>query len=392
MGKLFQLCVYEPCDYFELLPVVHVRPVFDLTLGVKTLLDRICSYYPEVPVSLFCRDSLQSLMSEVHPHKRINQLDRFLPTVFLAGGLVLDISIFTQLGVDHLETDTIFSLNGQIVGAYLCSSVSKLEFEALLRTGFQGLPVVTLTQGLYVSKLWDLVALNLRVLNSDLDGSGVYREANVKVEEFVFFNTEKGPIYLSEGVFVEAGSRLEGPLFVGPYTQILGGKIKTSTIGAYCKVSGEVSESVISSYSNKAHAGFLGNSYIGEWVNLGAGTTTSNLKNTYGEISLIIRGESVKTGLQFLGSIFADYVKTGIGTLLNAGTVIGLGSSIWGSVLHDKDIPDFSWGESGVYGEIRGEKMLEIAQKMMARRNQILSPAKQLVIENLYVKKDESHG
>ena len=146
------------------------------------------------------------------------------------------------------------------------------------------------------------------------------------VEPGVVFDTRHGAVVLETGVEVRSGSRLEGPLYAGERTRILGGHLRASVFGPYCSVKGEISTSVFLGYSNKSHDGFVGHSVVGRWVNLGAGTTTSNLKNTYGEVTLEIEGRRYPTGRQFLGSLIGDHAKTAIGTLLSTGTVIGTGA------------------------------------------------------------------
>jgi hypothetical protein len=135
-----------------------------------------------------------------------------------------------------------------------------------------------------------------------------------------------------------------------------------------------MSNSIVLGYSNKGHEGFVGHSYLGRWVNLGAGTTTSNLKNTYGPISLWTPAGIRETGLQFLGTMFGDHAKTGIGTLLTTGTVLGAGANVFGSHMPPKTVPPFAWGEGEPYGTHRLDKFLATAKVMMERRQMALSP------------------
>ena len=169
------------------------------------------------------------------------------------------------------------------------------------------------------------------------------------VEPGTVFDTRGGPIVLEAGVQVASGARLTGPLWAGVNTQLLGGPIKGSAIGPHCRVRGELASCVFLGYANKAHDGFVGHSVIGRWANLGAGTITSNLKNTYGPVRLDVGGTPLESGLQFLGSLIGDHAKTAIGTLLATGTVIGVGANVFDAVRPPKYVAPFAWG-TGVTG------------------------------------------
>jgi UDP-N-acetylglucosamine diphosphorylase/glucosamine-1-phosphate N-acetyltransferase len=162
---------------------------------------------------------------------------------------------------------------------------------------------------------------------------------------------------------------IQGPAFIGPHSRIVTGRIREfTTIGPYCRVGGEVECCIFQGYSNKYHDGFTGHSYFGEWVNIGALTTTSDLKNTYGTIRVDLAGEQLDTGLTKLGSIVGDHVKLGIGVLLNSGTTIGTGCNLFGGGMLPKVIPCFIWGGNGEYQEYDFERMLGTAQIAMSRR------------------------
>jgi UDP-N-acetylglucosamine diphosphorylase/glucosamine-1-phosphate N-acetyltransferase len=187
-----------------------------------------------------------------------------------------------------------------------------------------------------------------------------------QVEPGTVFDVRNGPAVLEQHAYVMAGSRLEGPVYVGPGTQVLGGAIRVSAIGPRCKVRGEVAEAVFLGYANKAHEGFVGHSVIGRWVNLGAGTTTSDLKNTYGPVRLDLGVGKAETGLQFLGSLIADHAKTAIGTQLNTGTVVGVGANIFGAPRPPKYVPAFAWGDTGE--RMTRDAFLKIVERVMPRR------------------------
>ncbi len=192
------------------------------------------------------------------------------------------------------------------------------------------------------------------------------------VEPGVVFDVRQGAVVLEAGSEVRHGTRLEGPVYVGPGTRIMGGAIRGSSFGPHCRVHGEVSATIFLGYGNKSHDGFVGHSVIGQWVNLGAGTTTSNLKNTYGAVRLDVGGCRIETGRINLGTLFGDHVKTAIGTMLATGTVVAAGANVFGAATTPKYVPPFAWG-SGGEERMTEEGFLLVAERVLARRNVILS-------------------
>lgn len=185
------------------------------------------------------------------------------------------------------------------------------------------------------------------------------------IEPGVVFDVRPGPIVVEPGAEVLSGTRIEGPCYVAAGARLLGGLVRGSVLGPRVVVRGEVSTSVFLGYANKAHEGFVGHSYLGHWVNLGAGTTTSNLKNTYGSVRLAVAGTAIETGRQFLGSLFGDHAKTAIGTMLPTGTVIGAGANVFGPGL-GKYVTPFAWGMNGAL--VTEEGFLQVAGRVMPRR------------------------
>ena len=167
---------------------------------------------------------------------------------------------------------------------------------------------------------------------------------------------------------MRSGARLEGPLWVGANTRLVGGPIRNSAIGPWCVVRGEMSTTTMLGYANKSHEGFVGHSVLGRWVNLGAGTITSNLKSTYGLVRLTVDGVGLETGQRFLGSLIADHAKTAIGTLLATGSVIGAGASVFDAVRAPKYIAPFAWGGSAP-DRMTLPKFLAIVERVLPRRN-----------------------
>jgi UDP-N-acetylglucosamine diphosphorylase/glucosamine-1-phosphate N-acetyltransferase len=198
-------------------------------------------------------------------------------------------------------------------------------------------------EGRMISYPWDLIEHNAVTLAQDVPGPGVecewtwgpdsvavvgprerlYVHATAAIEPQVVVDTRPGPVIIDREADVQSFSRIEGPTYVGPQSQIVGAKIRASSIGPACRIGGEVEASIVHGYSNKYHDGFLGHSYVGEWVNLGAGTQTSDLRNDYGPVSVTVAGRAVETGLTKVGTFFGDHTKSGLGTLLNTGSVVG---------------------------------------------------------------------
>jgi UDP-N-acetylglucosamine diphosphorylase/glucosamine-1-phosphate N-acetyltransferase len=193
------------------------------------------------------------------------------------------------------------------------------------------------------------------------------------VEPHVVFDATAGPIYVAAGAHIRAFTRLVGPCYVATGATILGGDVSACSIGPVSKVRGEISTSIVLGYSNKGHDGFVGHSYLGRWVNLGAGTITSNLKNTYGSVALWTPAGVRETGLQYLGTLFGDHAKTGIGTPLTTGCVMGAGANVFGAVMPPKTVPPFAWGNSAPYDVHDLGKFVETAERMMKRRDVAMS-------------------
>ena len=184
------------------------------------------------------------------------------------------------------------------------------------------------------------------------------------VEPMVVFDVRKGPIVLEPGSIAKAGTRLEGPLYVGQHSWLLGGTIRSSSIGPHCRVHGELTASVFIGYANKAHDGFVGHSVLGHWANLGAGTITSNLKNTYGQIRLELPNGRWETGRSFLGSLIGDHAKAGIGTLLSTGSVVCAGANVLAGAL-PRFVEPFLWDQTQ---RLTLDGFLAIARRVMPRR------------------------
>ena len=233
------------------------------------------------------------------------------------------------------------------------------------------------------SYLWDLIKSLKEDLEKDLNilGAGIKGkihpsavilnegsilvEAGAEVDPCAVLDARYGPIYIGKNTIVRPHSYLRGPLSIGPE----------------CRIGGEVTHSIFHGYSNKAHYGFIGHSYIGKWVNLGAGTTNSNLKNNYGAVKVWVNGKEIDSGEQFLGCFVGDYAKLGIGTLINTGAVIGFGANVLGGKVTPKYIPNFSWNEKERY---RLEDFLKTTKIVMGRRGIELEPSLTEKLKTIY--------
>jgi UDP-N-acetylglucosamine diphosphorylase/glucosamine-1-phosphate N-acetyltransferase len=247
--------------------------------------------------------------------------------------------------------------------------------------------------GWFMHAVWDYVGQLAPMLVADIPALGagmsqalpdgvlrvgahpVYLEEGAVVEPMTCLDTTDGPILLRAGSHVLAFTRLVGPLYVGLDSILMGDRIAASSIGDVCKVHGELSNTIFLGYANKGHDGFVGHSMLGRWVNLGAGTITSNLKNTYGTVQCWTPGGIRETGLQFLGTLFGDHAKTGIGLRLTTGSVLGAAANVYGTAMPPKAVDPFAWGEAGGFVVFRSDKFLEVAERMMARRRVPLTEA-----------------
>jgi UDP-N-acetylglucosamine diphosphorylase / glucose-1-phosphate thymidylyltransferase / UDP-N-acetylgalactosamine diphosphorylase / glucosamine-1-phosphate N-acetyltransferase / galactosamine-1-phosphate N-acetyltransferase len=257
--------------------------------------------------------------------------------------------------------------------------------------------------GLVLRGSYDLVTALERFLAQDCadfrtapatgvpDGSIVLGDAadlvvrGAAVEPGVVFDLRQGAVVLEPGVEVRHGTRLEGPVYVGARTKVLGGFIRASVFGPECRVHGEVAASVFLGYANKSHDGFIGHSVVGHWVNLGALTTTSNLKNTYGPVRLELPGERIETGRRNLGTLFGDHAKTAIGTMLATGTVVSAGANLFGPPTPPRYVPPFAWGSAG--GErLTPDGFLRIAERVMARRDVALTAERRRSLERTFLR------
>lgn len=305
-----------------------------------------------------------------------------------AGSVVANARCVVSLGAIPRDVET-WTCGGRVAAVRLARAVRVRELDAgrvvlddLAGAGGEVQDVA----GRWMDDVWDFIRDLGAQLTEDIAAVGpnletvrpehavvvgphaLYVEAGANVEPQVCFDLSAGPVLVLRGATVQAFTRLVGPCAVGEGSTVVGDRIANCAIGDLCKVRGEVSSTIVLGHANKGHEGFVGHSYLGRWVNLGAGTTTSNLKNTYGTVSLWTPGGTRDTGLQFLGTLFGDHVKTGIGLRLTTGTVLGAGANVFDR-MPPKFVAPFAWGGDMPYGRFELDKFLAVAERMMARRH-----------------------
>lgn len=343
--------VFEDAQVEQLYPITLGRPAFAITCGGARLIDGLQRWGG--PVSASVRPYLRDLVAADFPALRACHNGR----VEKAAGMVLavnaalvpSISVFERLdGMIRCGRPGIVRYKDRIAAALLPSgqhSIADLaadRFGAALRNLPDALPCEELPLLEYP---WDVIRHHLKIFNENLEErlrrgtyteirDGVFVAEGVELGDYLAVDVKNGPIVIEAGAKVGPHAFLRGPLLLGPNSKILEhASIKDFTcLGNTAKAGGEVEATIIESYSNKQHHGFLGHSYVGSWVNLGAGTSNSDLKNTYGEVNLEFRGAKYSTGMQFLGCFLGDYVKSAINTSIFTGKIVGPGSMLYGFV------------------------------------------------------------
>ena len=309
-----------------------------------------------------------------------------------AGSMVVNSRCAIGLGVLPRDADA-WSCGGRLVAVRLRQEADP---EAVLRDGgslesLVGGQKPVEVDGKWIDRIWDLVRLLPELLAADLPqlidpaelessadltalGSHqVFVERGAIIEPYVVFDAQAGPILVKRDATIQSFTRLVGPCFIGEGSIVNGGRIAGSAIGERSRVHGEVSTSVFTGHTNKAHEGFIGHSVLGRWVNLGAGTVNSNLKNNYSGVGLWTPGGVVeRTGMQFLGAFLGDHAKTAIGTRLTTGAVVGTGANVYGAGITSRYVPPFAWGLDGT--EVWDlTAFLETAERAMKRREVVLT-------------------
>jgi len=398
------ICLFEDQFSANLLPLVHCRPVYELKTGAFTLWERIINHYPKTKFSLHCRPQLTNVLKAKYGDLSINKLkqDDYL---FINGRVVADQKFAQKVKIKG--PDCCWRKGRQLIAARVSrEKAKKLDLKDNLAKQLSKLPCKKIAVET-VLNLWDLIRFQEKLLEKDIEKmikgkrlASHYREGvfavnpkkifidrNCQIQPGAVLDASQGPIYIEEGVSIGANSVLTGPVYLGYETiiQPLSRINRHTYIGPVCKIGGEVSESIIQSFSNKQHAGHLGHAYLGSWCNLGAGTDNSDLKNNYSSIKVWTNQKLVDSKIIFLGLFMGDHSKTGIGTKINTGTVIGFSANVFGSSLSPKAIPSFAWADlDGRSTEYDLAKAQKTAKKAMERRGEKLTAAWQKLFQQIY--------
>ena len=392
-----RLVIYEDGTYEQFYPLTYLRAIFELRCGATSLAEKIHRVAPEADVAYFAREALTDVLRE--------RLDGPVndPAALAGDDLLLVNGRWLLLDPSLLSTDgpeVMLGTDGTVVAARIKQSTAdraKASTPAELLERVKATLFLQKTDATLMSYFWELVHHNAEAIVSDFKYAGkagivgtfsdhatvwgekdqVYVAPTAEVQPFVCIDTQGGPVTIDEGAVINPQTRIEGPCYIGPDSMIVGGKIREGcSIGPVCRVGGEVEESIVHGYSNKYHDGFLGHAYVCEWVNLGAMTTNSDLKNDYGTVECYLKGELVDTDDTKVGSFIGDHTKTSIGTILNTGTVVGVMCNVMASGgVTPKFIPSFSmFLDSKIY-KIPFKKTLETARTAMGRRKRELTEA-----------------
>jgi len=388
-----QICIFEDINYQNFEPLIYSRPVYDLLCGIDSLKEKIVRHYPKAKVSLHCRPYLAEIVQHQNPNCLVNKIDED-ECLFINGRIIAPENLAEILPLIPSE-DKIFVDDETVVAAYL-SGENLQHKTAHIKdlfsvADFSDLPGKILNIKL-ADYLWDLIYHNGKQIAEDfqcliksakenfvnkidslvhiVNKQNVFVGKNVTIKPGVVLDASNGPIIISDDAFIFPNAVIEGPCFIGRETKIKSGAAiyENTTIGNVCKVGGEVEQSIFMDYSNKQHSGFIGHSYIGSWVNLGADTNNSDLKNNYSRIKINLSNKEVDTGCQFLGLLIGDHSKSAINTMFNTGTVVGFSCNIFASGFPEKYVPSFTWGGDSSSKSYEIKKTIETAKIVMGRR------------------------
>ncbi len=372
----------------QLLPFTHTRPVADIRLGISTLREK-WEYFLNQKTSTLTRDYLAEKFPLRKEENNILINASVLPDGKLAeqiihlneGEALVSDEVMVALFAHKDDIAGMESKDHKVIAANRKIRRLQQVYEIysmnndILREDFSRITAGRKSQPLSKTNF------------AQGDAENIFLEEGAKVE-FAFLNATDGPIYIGKEAVVMEGAKIRGPFALCAHStvkmdaKIYGG----TTIGPYCKVGGEISNSVIFSYSNKGHDGFLGNSVLGEWCNLGADTNVSNLKNTYESVKLwsCVSEHFENTGEQFCGLIMGDHSKTGINTMFNTGTVVGVYANIFGDGYQRNYIPSFSWGGKQGLTHYNLQKAFKVAQAVFARRDKVFDDKEKAILTHVY--------
>ena len=400
--------IFEDKGYEDLQPLTYLRPTFDLRCGMYLMREKVQKLLIGLNMDFFVRKELEDFVTEKNPDTVINKTadEDYL---FVNGR-----AIFTKNTLDRMADSSqtlLFKREGEVVAAFVHAvDLNKLDKNSDGTLDFDGIaewrPADKEIKILKYS--WDFVHENADEIAADFSlathgvnsvskeingvhlmaAENTWIAASAQIDPGVVIDARNGPVYIDEDAHIFPQATIIGPAYIGRNTLVnIGAKIYEGTsLGEFCKVGGEVKESIIHSYSNKKHDGFLGRAYLGQWVNLGADTNNSDLKNNYGSVRVYVNGKEVDSGSSFVGLTMGDHSKSGINTMFNTGTVVGIMCNIFGSGFPPKWIPGFSWGGSAGLTEHDVERGLAVAKKVMDRRKVTLGPAEEKLIRKIFKK------
>lgn len=387
------LVIFDDVQSEHLLPLTYTRPTCELRVGMLGIkekwdidLDTSASY-----------QNYRPYLSNRYPSVSTGE-----DTLYVNGACLPD--EFTLKQARKLRIGHFISQSGRVI---MCKthihplptnpdSLRALGLSEIIET--DSFRLISYPEDLFVRNaeeiVWDLNRKSKSQRFVDASSSnrliapqGIYIEEGAQVEH-AYLNAQDGPIYLSSGSLVMEGALIRGPFYLGPHSEVkMGAKIYGATsIGPHCKVGGEINNSILFSHSNKGHEGFMGQAVIGQWCNWGADTNNSNLKNNYETVKLWDEhlGRFRQTGLQFAGLVMGDHAKTGINTMLNTGTVIGVGANVFGAGYPRNFLPSFSWGGAHGLETFRFDKFSQTASRVMERRKLAFDETEELIMRAVF--------
>ncbi|MDG1045907.1 MAG: GlmU family protein [Bacteroidia bacterium] len=382
------IILFDDDKRVNLLPLTFTRPCGELRVGILTIAEKWSKYVSE-KISHITQDYLANKYDVCYQNENVYINGRVLPSSDLIDQ------------IKALPNEESLTQNEIIIALKTSKHIN--NFKELVQYS-SSKPNKKISCSM-INHTHDIFTENSSEIKSDYDrltegrksqqlsstntiiGKDIFVEDGVRAEAVVF-NTENGPIYLGKNSTVMEGSIIRGPFGLGENATIkMGAKIYGDTsVGPQCKVGGEVSNSVFYKNTNKGHDGFIGNSVIGEWCNLGADTNSSNLKNNYASVKLwdYSKQQFLDTGLQFCGLIMGDHSKCGINTMFNTGTVVGVSANIFGGNFPRNFIPSFTWGGSSGFATYQTNKAFQTAKKVMERRNEELTEEEQEILTSIF--------
>ncbi|PIW69999.1 MAG: hypothetical protein COW08_04130 [Ignavibacteriales bacterium CG12_big_fil_rev_8_21_14_0_65_30_8] len=412
-----QICIFEDEKTEQFNPLTYSRPVYELVCGVSTLREKISRAFPKAKVSLHCRSYLEETLKNQNPKNDINKISD-KECLFINGRILFNEQIAEQL--KKIKDDKVFLSGKDIVAVKLLdqklSSIKNKLPNLFSKNSFGKIPSQQIDATL-TEYIWDLIKQNPEELVNDtkyfsskvkrskikikaagvqwVNRKNIFIKNGVKLKPGVVLDATNGPIFIDKNAIIHPNVVIEGPVYIGENTIVKSGATLYAnvSIGKNCKVGGEIEDTIMLPYSNKQHLGFIGHAYLGSWVNLGANTNCSDLKNNYGNIKVKVNNKLINTNTRFLGTIIGDHSKTAINTMLNTGTVIGFSSNIYGAGFPNKYIPSFSWGGCQQLVTYQLEKAEETASIVFERRNKAFNNTDKKLFQKIFdITKIERQG